>query len=206
MNQQKLIKALQTIPLFQEINPEHFEKLKEIASLVEVEARQELFREGDPEDYLYIVIQGRVAIEMQFPSRGRVRIYTAEPLDFVGWSSVTPVVRSRTAGAVAVLPSCLVRFDASALRQEKGGDRREQDGMEGERAQHVGAQGQRPPAGIMFPHCHDSEAKAAVCPAKDSGRALPSLCSGPCHCHDNRRAGVMPSGPARRLARTPRPR
>jgi len=116
MNQENLVNALQTIPLFQEMDSEHFEKFKEVASLVEVDAEQVLFREGDQEDYLYIVVQGRVAIEMQFPGRGRIRIYTAEPLDFVGWSSVTPVVRARTAGAVAVLPSCLVRLDASKVR------------------------------------------------------------------------------------------
>ena len=117
MNQEKLINALQTIPWFQEISPEHFEKIAGIASLVEVDAKQELFREGDPEDYLYIVLQGRVAIEMYIPSRGRMRIYTAEPMDVVGWSSVTPVVRRRTAGAQAVLPSCLIRLDALGLRQ-----------------------------------------------------------------------------------------
>lgn len=117
MNQQELMSTLQTIPWFQEISPTHFEKIAGIASLVEVDAKQELFREGDPEDYLYIVIQGRVAIEMFVPGRGRVRIYTAEPMDVVGWSSVTPVVRRRTAGAVAVLPSTLVRLDALGLRQ-----------------------------------------------------------------------------------------
>jgi CRP-like cAMP-binding protein len=115
-NQDKLIKVLQTIPWWQEINQNHFDKLVGISSLIEVEPKQELFREGDQEDYLYIVIQGRVAIEMMIPSRGRMRIYTAEPMDVVGWSSVTPVVRWRTAGALAVLPSLLVRLDAAALR------------------------------------------------------------------------------------------
>jgi len=117
MDQQELIQALESIPWFQEISAEHFEKMAGIASLIEVDAKQELFREGDPEDYLYIVLQGRVAIEMFVPSRGRVRIYTAEPMDVVGWSSVTPVVRRRTAGAQAVLPSCLIRLDALGLRQ-----------------------------------------------------------------------------------------
>jgi len=117
MNHQELKRILQTIPWYQEISPEHFEKLAGISSLIEVDANQELFREGDPEDYLYIVIQGRVAIEMAIPGRGRMRIYTAEPMDVVGWSSVTPVVRSRTAGAQAVLPSRLIRQDALALRK-----------------------------------------------------------------------------------------
>jgi CRP-like cAMP-binding protein len=108
---------MQTIPWFQKLSSEHFGKIMEIASLIEVDAKQELFREGDPEDFLYIVLQGRVAIEIFVPSRGRIRIYTAEPMDVVGWSSVTPVVRFRTAGARAVLPSSLIRLDAFALRQ-----------------------------------------------------------------------------------------
>jgi len=116
-SQEELIRVLQTIPWYQELDQKHFDKLVGISSLLEVDAKQELFREGDPEDYLYIVIQGRVAIEMMVPSRGRMRIYTAEPMDVVGWSSVTPVVRRRTAGAQAVLPSCLVRQDAAALRK-----------------------------------------------------------------------------------------
>jgi len=117
MNQQGLITALQTIPWFQELSPGHFEKMARIASLIDMEAKQELFREGDPEDYLYIVLKGRVAIELFVPGRGRIRIYTAEPMDVIGWSSVTPVVRQRTAGAQAVLPSCLVRLDAIELRR-----------------------------------------------------------------------------------------
>ena len=117
MSKEDLIKVLETLPWYQELDPVHFDKLVGISSIVEVDANQELFREGDPEDYLYVVVQGRVAIDMMVPGRGRMRIYTAEPMDVVGWSSVTPVVRRRTAGAQAVLPSCLIRQDAAALRK-----------------------------------------------------------------------------------------
>ncbi|MCK4489673.1 MAG: hypothetical protein KAU23_05400, partial [Anaerolineales bacterium] len=47
----------------------------------------------------------------------RTRIYTAEPSDMLGWSSVTPVVRQMTASAVTVLPSALVRIKASKLQK-----------------------------------------------------------------------------------------
>ncbi len=109
--------ALQTIPWFQEIDVEHFESLCGIAHLREVAASEELFHEGDKEDYLYIVLEGRVAIEIYVPGRGRMRIFTAEPMDVVGWSSVTPVVRQRTASARAVLPGRLIAMDADKLRQ-----------------------------------------------------------------------------------------
>ncbi len=109
--------ALHVIPWFQEIKQEHFDQLCNISCLRQVEAGEELFREGDKEDNLYIVLEGRVAIETFIPGRGRLRIYTAEPMDIVGWSSVTPVIRQRTASARAVLPGRLVAMDAKKLRQ-----------------------------------------------------------------------------------------
>lgn len=113
---QALIDAEQSIPWFQELSPEHFNKLLSISTIKKFEAGQEIFREGDKEDNVYIVLEGRVAIELFVPGRGRMRILTAEPMDVVGWSSVTPVVRQRTAGARAVLPSRLICWDAQALR------------------------------------------------------------------------------------------
>ena len=116
-SQEELINALQTIPWFQEMEPEHFNKLINLSTICNYEAGEELFREGEKEDNLYIVLEGRVAIEMFVPGRGRMRVYTAEPTDVVGWSSVTPVVRQRTAGARAVLPSRLVCINAAGLNK-----------------------------------------------------------------------------------------
>jgi CRP/FNR family cyclic AMP-dependent transcriptional regulator len=116
-SQQELIKALQAIPWFQVMHEDHFNKLVSIAKIFTFEPGQVIFREGDKEDYLYVVIEGRVAIEISVPGRGRMRILTADAMEVVGWSSVTPVVRQRTAGARAVLPSRLVAFDATELRK-----------------------------------------------------------------------------------------
>jgi len=109
--------ALQTIPWFQELKPQHFEQLCGISCLRQVEPGDELFREGDREDFLYIVLEGRIAIDIYIPGRGRMRIYTAEPMDVVGWSSTTPVIRQRTASARAVLPGRLVYLDAQKLHK-----------------------------------------------------------------------------------------
>jgi CRP-like cAMP-binding protein len=108
---------MRSIPWFNELEPPHFERMAEIACVKSIEAGEELFREGDREDNLYIVVNGRVALEIFVPHRGRVRILTAEPMDVIGWSSVTPVVRQRTASARAVLPSNLICLDSAKLRQ-----------------------------------------------------------------------------------------
>ena len=113
---QELTEALQAIPWFQAMTKDHFNKIVSVAHFIEFESGQVIFHEGDREDYLYVVLEGRVAIEISLPGRGRTRILTADAMDVVGWSSVTPVVRQRTAGARAVLPSRLVDFDAEKLR------------------------------------------------------------------------------------------
>ncbi len=116
-SEKELVEGLQAIPWFNVMTAEHFEKVVRIARIVKFEPGQVIFHEGDKEDYLYVVLEGRVGIEISVPGRGRVRILTADAMDEVGWSSVTPVVRQRTAGARAVLPSRLVAFDAAELRK-----------------------------------------------------------------------------------------
>ena len=108
---------LKTIPWFNELKPEHFEKLAKIASLHQYPEGGEVFREGDRQDCLFIVLEGWVALEIFVPHRGRVRILTAEPMDVLGWSSVTPIVRQRTASARAILPSKLIGLNSEAMRQ-----------------------------------------------------------------------------------------
>jgi CRP/FNR family cyclic AMP-dependent transcriptional regulator len=94
-SREELIRELQAIPWFQELSGEHFDKLVELASLREVETGEELYREGERQDYMYIVIAGRIASDMNVPGRGRLRLYTS----------------------VAILPSRLVALDAMELRK-----------------------------------------------------------------------------------------
>ncbi len=108
---------LQSIPWFGDLDPEHFEKLVRISSVHNLLENEDVFREGDRQDKLYIVVEGRVALEIFIPHQGRVRILTAEEMDVIGWSAVTPGLRTRTASAKAVIPSCLIGIDSEELRQ-----------------------------------------------------------------------------------------
>jgi CRP-like cAMP-binding protein len=109
--------ALQKIPWFNSLTPEHFNKVAELTHLRHVIAGEIFFREGDKQDYVYIVLEGRVSLDISVPHHGKVRFYTAEPYDVFGWSSVTPSMRQRTAGAMAVLDSTVACIDAEKLRQ-----------------------------------------------------------------------------------------
>jgi CRP-like cAMP-binding protein len=109
--------ALQQVPWFNSLTPDHFQKTAELAHLRHAKAGDVFFREGDKQDYVYIVLEGRVSLDIFVPHHGKVRFCTAEPYDVFGWSSVTPGIRQRTAGAVAVLDSTVACLDAEKLRQ-----------------------------------------------------------------------------------------
>ena len=105
------------IPWFQELNEEHLKKLAEIALIRQVKTGEILFREGDKQDNVYFVVKGRIALDMFIPHRGKVRFYTAEEGDIVGWSSITPSVQQRTAGAVAVIETTVIAIHAGKLQE-----------------------------------------------------------------------------------------
>jgi CRP-like cAMP-binding protein len=112
-----LLEILQAIPWFQKISNEHFDKLSKISTIKLVAKDEVLFKQGDTEKFLYVLVEGRIGVEIYNPAKGYMRIYTAEPMEVVGWSSATPVVRQRTATAKAVLDSRLVAIDAQKLNQ-----------------------------------------------------------------------------------------
>ena len=116
-NKAEVLQELGKIPWFHELKPEHLQKIVAIAHLQNIKNGEVLFREGDQEGCLYIVIQGRVALDIFVPARGKVRIYTAEPLDVFGWSSITAGIHRRTAGAVCIMDGLVVGIDAEKLRQ-----------------------------------------------------------------------------------------
>jgi len=116
-NRADLIEAIQNIPWFLDLKPTQIERLVGIAGIRQVAEGELLFREGDREGTMYIILEGQVKLESYVPSYGSLYVYTADPLDILGWSSMTPVVRQRTAGGRALSPVKLLTFESEALRR-----------------------------------------------------------------------------------------
>jgi len=114
--QADITQAMENIPWFLDLKRSQLELLAKIARVQSVNEGEEVFHEGDREDFLYIVLEGQVALETFVPSRGLVRTFTAEPLDIFGWSSLTPVVRQRLSNARAILPGRLIAIEGEALK------------------------------------------------------------------------------------------
>jgi CRP/FNR family cyclic AMP-dependent transcriptional regulator len=98
------------------------EMLARVAALATIRrfpAAALLFREGAENDQLMIITSGRVALDMQVPRRGEVRILSLEPGDMVAWSALLGGGRMTTS-AVALEDTEVVAIraaDALALCQ-----------------------------------------------------------------------------------------
>ncbi len=75
-----------------------------------------VFREGQRGDDLLLVRRGRLALEMNVPRRGAVRIMTVGPGEMAGWSALLGEGRM-TASAIAVDDVEVVRAPAEKLQE-----------------------------------------------------------------------------------------
>lgn len=112
-----LNKALPRIPWFLELSQSQIARLAGISSYIQLEPGETLFREGDREDFLFILMEGQIVLEIEVPGHGNVPFYTAEALDVIGWSSLTPIVRQRTATARISQRSTLIGIQSKLLEQ-----------------------------------------------------------------------------------------
>ena len=113
----EVIMELQKIPWVQDLDAGDVRKFAEISHLRHFRPGEVFFHEGDKQDFYYIVLSGRVALDMFVPHHGKVRFYTCEEGDDFGWSSVTPVVHTRTAGAVGVMDGTVIAIDTTKLQE-----------------------------------------------------------------------------------------
>ena len=109
--------AFYNIPWFSGLKEDHLKEIAKISHLRHFKSGERFFQEGDKQDYIYVLTDGRLALDMFVPHRGKLRFSTIEEWDVFGWSSVTPGIHQRTAGAVAVLDGTVLATDAEKLRQ-----------------------------------------------------------------------------------------
>ena len=81
------VEVLRGLPLVQGLEARHIDKLGELAAEVSFEKDQIVFREGETHDQFYIILSGKVALEIQAP--GRIfRAQIVQEGDEFGWSSM----------------------------------------------------------------------------------------------------------------------
>jgi CRP-like cAMP-binding protein len=96
---------------------DHIVILSQVASMLDVESDYLFFREDDPLDALYLLVEGEVAIVTEVPAK-RLVITTGGivPGELFGWSSIIPP-HVATATARASAPGSVIVFDCRDLRR-----------------------------------------------------------------------------------------
>jgi len=115
LNQADLTSTIKIIPWFLELGPESLQRLSKIAEVRSFEKGEVIFSEGEQHPFLYVILDGRVSLESYVPGHGSMPILTAESLDIIGWSSLTPVVRQKTSTAQVLEHTTLLTFPADQL-------------------------------------------------------------------------------------------
>lgn len=69
--------------------PEHaLDECAAVATVADFAAGTIIFDEGAVNPSLYVVIRGRVGLDMQVPGRGRVRVLSLGPGEMLAWSAL----------------------------------------------------------------------------------------------------------------------
>lgn len=118
----EITSSIKAIPWFLDLTPEEIQKLAAIAELKSFNAGEVIFDEGQQHPYLYVILEGRVLLESFIPGHGVLPVYTAESLDVIGWSSLTPVVRQKTSSARVLKNTKAICFHAESLMELCGSE------------------------------------------------------------------------------------
>lgn len=116
LNRVDLTATLKKIPWFLELSPDSLNRLADLADLSSIHANEVIFAEGDQHPFLHIIISGKVRLESFVPGYGSLPYCTVEPLEVIGCSSLTPVVRQKTSTARSMEQTTLLSFKADSLK------------------------------------------------------------------------------------------
>ena len=116
MQEKTLSDTLRANPWFANLGEPQFEAMLAIATEASWPAGTLIFREGEPNQNIYMICEGQVALDIYVPMRGRATILTLGDGDVFGWSAVLPVVNIKTASARALQDTQAIAFDGVGMQ------------------------------------------------------------------------------------------
>jgi CRP-like cAMP-binding protein len=108
-----VVTLLQRHPFVEEFQPAHIEILTSMAKEVDFARDQVIFHEGDECHEFYLIVAGRVALEIEAPDQ-TFRVQTLSAGDELGWSAIL-MGRGKHFQARALEHTHALGFDGAAL-------------------------------------------------------------------------------------------
>lgn len=112
----KLAEAIHAHPFLHGFDPLFVDEISRHAREYEFATDALIAREGTPAKVLYLVLEGKVALEVVAADHPQLTVQTIGPGEVVGWSWLVPPHRWRF-DARALKPSRLIALDGERLRQ-----------------------------------------------------------------------------------------
>jgi CRP/FNR family transcriptional regulator, cyclic AMP receptor protein len=110
-------------PFFAGLDAASVQELAGCARNEHVRASQYLFREGGTAEHFYVVMHGRIALELTSPAAGALVLETAGDGDVLDWPWLIPPYRWMY-DARAVEPTSVVSLESACLRGKCDADPR----------------------------------------------------------------------------------
>jgi CRP-like cAMP-binding protein len=117
MEKEDLSEILRQHPFLHELSDEHMETLVGCASNVRFADGNVLVREGELANKFFLIRTGRIALEVDLPGKGGLRIQTVGPGEVLGWSWLISPYKWHFTG-VAVADTRAVALDGECLRKK----------------------------------------------------------------------------------------
>jgi CRP-like cAMP-binding protein len=112
-----LLELVAEQPFFKGLKEEHLQLLAESAMLTVFKAGEWIFRQGDPANRFYLILEGKVLIESEVKERGMVPIRTFGPGDDLAWAWLFPPYYMHFS-ACAIEPTRAIFFYGTRLREQ----------------------------------------------------------------------------------------
>lgn len=111
----QLIRALKSIPWFFDLDDTQLARLASIGKIWEFDQGDVLIDEGIGRPDLVIILTGSASIETRLPIQSFVKVGTAEALDLLGWTGMTPIYHDMIVRAVGLEEGRALLFNSSML-------------------------------------------------------------------------------------------
>lgn len=106
---------LKQVPLFHGLSVEELKRVAGICEEVVFEKDKELFHQGDPGDAMYIIVNGKLGIELENPESGKItRIAERVAYEFIGEMALFDK-QPRSASVVAIQDTLTLRLEDDAF-------------------------------------------------------------------------------------------
>ncbi len=115
MNKNDLIQTLQKLRFLNGIDPAHLDQIANIAQICDCDADEILFHEGEPAKNIYLVVSGKLSLELSPSTIYSKHLVSVGPGEMLGWSSFAEQPQF-AATAVVTEPARLVQIDGERLR------------------------------------------------------------------------------------------